>query len=166
MPASKAQEVITAGGKQFLWNRLPVTASVQLWCELSPVILPAVVEVIINTPLAFVDGKLVLRSFDMRELTGLPDALRKALKELPYQRQMAIAQLALRDTMLGQNSVAKDFDKHLDDISHFYELLFRALWLQYEGFIGVLGGLGVRLPGLTPSPSADSSTSVGQSSTS
>lgn len=166
MPASKKQETLTVQGTLFIWNRIPVTASVQLWSELAPVIVPAVLEVFVNTPVAFIDGKLQVRPFDVRELTGLPDALRKALKELPFARLMSIAKQALAGTWVGNKSVAEDFDKHLDSEVQFFELLVRALWLQYEGFIDVLGGAGVRLRGRAASPSGDSSTSAGPSSAS
>lgn len=167
MPESKKQDFIEVGGRKYLWNRLPTTASVQLWNELSPAIVPAVVEVIINSPVVFIQGKPQLVDFATRELTGLPDAMRKLLKELPHERQMAIAKLALRDTMVGQESVAKDFDKHVDGTWEFYELLGKALWLQYGNFTGVPGGIGARLLGLWQGlGSKDSTTSAGPSSAS
>lgn len=166
MPASKKQETLTVQGTIFIWTRLPVTASVQLWAELAPVVLPAVMEVLINTPLVRVDGKWMMRDFDVREFTALPEALRKALKELPFARIMSIAKQALASVYVGNVRVADDFDKSLESETQFFELLVRALGLQYEGFIDVLGGLGVRLPGQAPSPSGDSSTSAGPSSAS
>lgn len=167
MPESKKQDFIEVGGRKYLWNRLPTTASVQLWNELSPVIVPTLMEVVINLPLVFIDGKPQMVNFATRELTGLPDALRKALKELPHERQMRIAGLALRDTMVGQSSVASDFDKHVDGTWEFYELLGKALWLQYGNFTSDPGGTGARLLGLWEKlGSKGSTTSAGPSSAS
>lgn len=168
MPESKPQETITAGGKQYLWNRLPTSKSVELWTDICQALLPTVADAFICMPLVFTqEGGWRMESFRARELVGLPDALRKLLKELPYARLDAVFKRALAFTsVMGINEpVVKDVDKYVPDEFAYFELLTRALLLQYASFISALAERGLHLPGRA-SKSEESATSAGPSTTS
>lgn len=167
-----AQVTIPLNGKQFVWNKLPTTPSTELFFDLSPALLPALVECATMMPFEFVPGEgFTMLPFRPRELTGLPEALRKALKELPFPRFQAIATRALRFTTVNNQPLVSSngvLDQKAIDLStggtkDYLELVGRALALQYGDFYDALAELGLRLRGPEQSPSPESNTSAGQS---
>lgn len=162
-----SQTTITVGQKQFLWTRLPTTASTELFFELAPTLIPAIMECATLLPMEIVPGAeepIQWQPFHARDMAGFPDALRKALRELPFARFQAIAGKALKHTSIGNKPLdTKAIDVHLSGTFQYLELVGKALWLQYGDFSDVLEGYGFRLRGQEPSESTELNTSAGPS---